>query len=77
MSKLPRDLPGDRLIRALSRVGWYRDHQVGSHVTLRHRESPGKKVVIPVHPSHALKPKVLQRILKETGLTIGNLLELL
>ena len=77
MTKLPRDLPGDRLIRALVRTGWYQDHQVGSHVTLRHREMPGKKVVVPVHPGQPLKPKVLQRILREAGLTTEQLRDLL
>lgn len=77
MSKLPRDLPGDRLIRALGRAGWYEDHQVGSHVTLRHREMPGKKVVVPVHRGRPLKPKVLHRILREVGLTVEQLRDLL
>ncbi len=77
MSKLPRDVAGDRLIRALRRAGWDEDHQVGSHVTLRHREMPGKKVVVPVHPGRSLKPKVLQRILREAGLTPEVLRDLL
>ncbi|MFQ5847593.1 MAG: type II toxin-antitoxin system HicA family toxin [Candidatus Methylomirabilales bacterium] len=77
MSRLPRDLPGDRLIRGLNRAGWYQDHQVGSHVTLRRREIPGKKLVVPVHPGRPLKPKVLHRILREAGLTIEQLRDLL
>lgn len=48
MTKLPRDLPGDRLIRALGRAGWYVDHQVGSHVTLRNPAHSGFKLVVPV-----------------------------
>ena len=75
MSKLPRDIPGDRLVRALARIGWYRDHQVGSHATLRRHENPGKKVVIPIHPGRP--PKVLQRILHEADLTVDRLKELL
>jgi predicted RNA binding protein YcfA (HicA-like mRNA interferase family) len=77
VSKLPRDLPGDRLIRGLGRAGWYRDHQVGSHVTPRHGARPGRKLVVPVHPAHPIKPKTLQRILREAQLTIAQLLELL
>ncbi|MBI2544387.1 MAG: type II toxin-antitoxin system HicA family toxin [Candidatus Rokubacteria bacterium] len=50
---------------------------MGSHVTLRHPEQPGKKVVVPVHPGRPLKPKVLQRILKEAELTVDQLRELL
>ena len=77
MTKLPRDVPGDRLVRALGRAGWYRDHQVGSHVTLRHLEHPGKKLVVPVHPGRPLKPKVLQRILKDAELTVEQVQGLL
>ena len=77
MTKLPRDLPGDRLIRGLGKTGWYVDHQVGSHATLRNTQRPGVKVVVPVHPGKPLKPKVLSRILKEVGLTTEELLNLL
>ena len=77
MSKLPRDVPGDRLVRALGRAGWYLDHQVGSHATLRHRGRQGKKVVVPVHPGRPIKPKVLSMILREAELTADELRELL
>lgn len=77
MSKLPRDLPGDRLIRALGRIGWYVDHQVGSHATLRNSALQEKKLVVPVHPGRPLKPKTLQRIIKEAGVTVEQLRELL
>lgn len=77
MTKLPRDLPGDRLIRALGRAGWYVDHQVGSHVTLRNPAHSGFKLVVPVHPGKPLKPKVLRRILREAGLTVEDLLKLI
>ena len=77
MTKLPRDVTGDRLIRALGRIGWYRDHQVGSHVALRHQGISGKTLIIPVHPGQPLKPKILQRILKEVGLTADGLHDLL
>lgn len=76
MSKLPRDLSGDHLIRALGRAGWYRDHQVGSHVTLRNPQRSGVKLVIPVHVGRPLKPRVLSRILKEAGLTSEELARL-
>ncbi|MBI4382216.1 MAG: type II toxin-antitoxin system HicA family toxin [candidate division NC10 bacterium] len=65
------------MIRALGRIGWYRDHQVGSHVALRHQDISGKKLIIPVHPGQPLKPKVLQQILREAGLTPEDLRDLL
>ncbi|MBI3081085.1 MAG: type II toxin-antitoxin system HicA family toxin [candidate division NC10 bacterium] len=75
--KLPRDVSGDRLVRALGRAGFYVDHQVGSHVTLRHRDRPALKVVVPVHTGRPLKPKVLHRILATVGLNPEDLRELL
>jgi predicted RNA binding protein YcfA (HicA-like mRNA interferase family) len=77
VSKLPRDVPGDRLVRALERAGWYRDHQVGSHLTLRHNTKPGVKVVVPIHPGRPLKPKTLQRILREAAMSADDLRDLL
>ncbi len=46
-------------------------------MTLRYSTIPGKKLVIPVHPDNPLKPKVLQRILKEADITVERLRELL
>ncbi|MGH7364160.1 MAG: type II toxin-antitoxin system HicA family toxin [Candidatus Methylomirabilales bacterium] len=75
--KLPRDVSGDRLVRALGRIGFTVDHQVGSHVTLRHRDRPALKVVVPVHPGRPLKPKVLHRILATVGVSPESLRALL
>ena len=40
-------------------------------------QRPGLKLVVPVHTGRPLKPKVLSRILKEAGLTVEELLQLL
>lgn len=77
MTKLPRDVAGSQLIRALGRNGWYVDHQVGSHVTLRHPQRSGARLVVPVHTGKPLKPKVLSRIVREAGLTVEELVQLL
>jgi predicted RNA binding protein YcfA (HicA-like mRNA interferase family) len=74
--KLPRGISGHRLVRALCRLGFYVDHQVGSHVVLRHRQESSRKVVVPAHSRQSLKPKgSLSRILKECGLTVEELQE--
>ncbi len=46
-------------------------------MALRHREVEGKKLVVPVHPGKPLKPKTLQRILKEANITNDQIRELL
>ena len=66
--KLPRDLSGQRVIRALQRLGYVREHQVGSHVRLSRGEL---RVTVPDH--RALAPKTLQSILRQTQLSIEEL----
>lgn len=73
--KLPR-ITAAELLRALFRDGWYRAHQVGSHLALRHDGRPGK-VTVPVHAGAILAPKTLQSILDQTGLTADQLRDLL
>lgn len=77
MTKLPRGVTGDRVVRALKRAGFYIDHQVGSHVTLRHESTPSLKVIVPVHKGKELAPKTLQSILKSAGIDPDELRDLL
>ena len=75
MPRLPR-ITATELLRALGRAGWYRDHQLGSHVYLRHPTSPGL-VVVPVHAGRILRLKTLQSILDQAGMSPDDLRELL
>jgi len=68
--KLPRDLSGDEVCRALVRLGFEFRRQTGSHRLYR------KGQFNPCVPMHAsLKPKTLQSILKQAGISIEQLLE--
>jgi len=62
--------------RALQRAGWYVKRQGGSHQILTHRDKGGR-VTISRHPSETLKPKTLQSILDQAGLSADQLRELL
>jgi mRNA interferase HicA len=64
------------LLRALGCGGWYVKRQGGRHVILTHRERGGR-VTIPRHPSQTLKPRTLQSILDQAGLTAEQLRGLL
>jgi predicted RNA binding protein YcfA (HicA-like mRNA interferase family) len=75
MPKL-RSISGERLVRALKRAGFIELRQKGSHV------SPGKRTpeknfrtVVPQH--HTLAKGTLSDILRQAGLTVEQLLELL
>lgn len=49
--KLPHDLDGDALIRALARIGYGKARQVGSHVRLTLRDHPEHHLAVSLHSS--------------------------
>lgn len=66
-------LTGERLVRALVRLGWTVARQSGSHVVLT---SPGRNPVsVPVHRGKTLKEGTSRGILKATGVTEAQLFE--
>ena len=71
--KLPADLSGQELSRALERVGFVYQRQKGSHMILR-RDDPYSRVVVPDHKT--LRPGTLRQILNEAGITVEQLKEL-
>ncbi len=77
--KLPRSVSGDRVIRALERLGYRVIHQRGSHVRLRHEGPPVHLITVPMH--NPLKTGTLQSILSEVAqmrsITIESITELL
>lgn len=73
--RLPR-ITGTEVIKALHRAGWYFHSQTGSHVYLKHPNHPGR-VTVAVHAGEIIKPKTLQTILKQSGLTIAEFIEFL
>lgn len=46
MPKLPL-LSGQDVVKALSRLGYEQDHQTGSHMILRHRDPPHRRLTVP------------------------------
>ena len=74
MPKIPV-VSGREVIKALSKVGYDVDHQTGSHVILRQRESPHRRVTVPNHKEIA--KGTLKAILEETGLTLDEFMALL
>ena len=73
--RLPRLTVAD-VQRALLRGGWYVKRPGAKHQILTHRDKGGR-VTIPRHPSETLKPKTLQSILDQAGLSVDQLRELL
>ena len=71
--KLPTDLSGQELVKALLRVGFVVNRRKGSHIILR-RGDPYARVVVPDHKR--LRPGTLRQILNEAAVTVEQLLEL-
>jgi predicted RNA binding protein YcfA (HicA-like mRNA interferase family) len=68
--KLPRDLSGDEVCRALKRLGFEFVRQTGSH---RHYTKGGLHPCVPMH--REIKPKTLQSILKQANTSIEVLVD--
>jgi len=68
--KLPRDLSGKQVEKALYRLGFAFENQCGSHVRL---SKDHLKVIVPLHKT--LVPKTLASILHQAQVTIEELME--
>jgi len=71
---LSKTFSGKDVLKALRRLGYYVDHQRGSHIFLYNLEK-NMSVVIPNHKE--LKKGNLNSILKKVELTIEELKELI
>ena len=64
--KLPRDLSGAEVIDGLCRRwGYFRVHQVGSHVNLETDQPRRQRIVVPNHK--AIRVGTLNKILREVA----------
>lgn len=75
MTPLPQ-VRGRDLVRALERAGFVVHRQRGSHVIL-HRPGTASAAVVPLHGSKDIPPGTLRSILRQAGLTVEELIELL
>jgi len=77
--KLPRDLDGPRLVKALAVLDYVETRQTGSHIRITTQRDGENHAVIPHH--HAIKTgtlsSILKRIAAHRGLSLEELLKLL
>jgi len=73
VSKLPR-VSGREVVTAFARIGYEVDRQRGSHVVLRHRDPPHRRLVVPDHREVA--KGTLRKLIREAGLTVDEFSEL-
>ncbi len=74
MARIPTDLSGQEVRRALQQVGFVFRRQRGSHMVLR-RDQPPARVVVPDH--RQIRKGTLNQILHDADLTVEELLDLL
>jgi predicted RNA binding protein YcfA (HicA-like mRNA interferase family) len=73
LSRLPV-LSGKELCKSLERLGYLFDHQTGSHIILRNIHQPYRRLTVPNHKE--LAKGTLRSIIRESGLTVDELLKL-
>lgn len=74
MSPLPV-VSGREVVSALAKIGYERDRQRGSHIILRQREQPHRRLVVPDH--REIAKGTLRAIIRQAGLTVGEFEDLL
>ena len=67
MSLLPR-ISGREAVAAFRRLGYEVDRQKGSHIILRHREAPFRRLTVPDHREVA--KGTLRALIREAGITV-------
>ena len=73
MNKLPV-ISGKQLCKMLRRKGYFIDHQTGSHIILRDKDPPHRRLTVPNHKEIA--KGTLRTIIRQAGLTMDEFKEL-
>ena len=76
MTRLP-SLTGREVVRALQNAGFVLVRTSGSHHQLVDPTNPSRVATVPVHSGKALKRGTLHGIIKQAGLTVEKLIDLL
>jgi len=74
VSRLPRPT-GAEVVRALGKAAFEVVRIKGSHHFLQHPD--GRATVVPVHSGESIGPGLMSKILRDTELSRGELIELL
>lgn len=62
MPKLPV-VKAKRLLATLKKLGFYKHHQAGSHIQLKHPD--GRRTTIPYHPTKEIRRGTLKAIIDD------------
>ena len=70
---MSKTFSGKEIVKALRRIGYYVNHQRGSHIFM-HNLKENKSVIVPYHKE--IKKGTLNNIIKKVGITIEELKKL-
>jgi len=68
---------GKRVVQALTRSGFRIERIAGSHHLLVFGGDPARAVTVPVHANRDLKPGTLRSIIRQTGFSVEEFVDLL
>ncbi len=74
MPKLPI-IKSKELIKILKKVGFFKHHQVGSHIQFKHLD--GRRVTVPFHSGKDIPRGTLKAILCDLKISIEEFIKLL
>jgi len=66
-------LSAAELVKALQHFGYRVDHQTGSHLILRNKDYPYRRLTVPNHK--VIAKGTLRSILRESGLSVEELIK--
>jgi predicted RNA binding protein YcfA (HicA-like mRNA interferase family) len=69
------NLKAVRVVKAFERAGWYAERQTGSHVILSKEGNPNI-LSIPIHKGRPIKQGLIKTLIKISGLTEREFLQL-
>jgi len=72
MPKLPV-IKARELFKVLKKLGFYKYHQVGSHIQLKHPD--GRRITISYHPSQEIRRGTLKAIIDDLDMTVEQFIK--
>lgn len=74
MPKLPV-IKARQLLKALQKLGFYKHHQTGSHIQLKHPD--GRRTTIAYHPNQEVRRGTLKAIIDDLEISVEEFTKLL
>ena len=72
MPKLPV-VKAKVLLKVLLKMGFYKHHQVGSHIQLKHPD--GRRTTVPYNPSKEIRKGTLKGIINDLNITVEDFIK--